>query len=230
MELNKSKTLITHARSEKAKFLNYEIHVIHADEKHDKRGQRCVNGNIGLCVPQQVIKENCSKYMRFGKPIHRMERINDDPYSIVVQYQAEYRGIVQYYRMAYNLHQFGKLKRVMHRSLLKTLAKKFKTTCRRIYRRYRMIVKTDEGIYTVLQVRRKRHNQEPLIARFGGVSLKWNQWVSLDDDKSHSRIWSGRSELIQRLLAQQCELCGVTDHIEVHHIRKLADLKRYKRL
>ena len=43
---------------------------------------------------------------------------------------------------------------------------------------------------------------------------------------SHSRIWSHRSEVVERLLAQKCELCGATDKIEVHHIRKLADLEQ----
>ncbi|MGF1523192.1 MAG: hypothetical protein ACFBSF_12825 [Leptolyngbyaceae cyanobacterium] len=38
--------------------------------------------------------------------------------------------------------------------------------------------------------------------------------------------WSQRSEVTQRLLAQVCELCGATEKIEVHHIRKLADLER----
>ena len=52
------------------------------------------------------------------------------------------------------------------------------------------------------------------------------EWVALDDDISHSRIWSKRSEVIERLLAQECELCGSTDKIEVHHIRKLADVEQ----
>jgi hypothetical protein len=33
-----------------------------------------------------------------------------------------------------------------------------------------------------------------------------------------------RSELLKRLLADTCELCEATENIEVHHIRKLADL------
>ena len=33
-----------------------------------------------------------------------------------------------------------------------------------------------------------------------------------------------RTELVARLLANQCELCGATDDVEVHHIRKLKDL------
>ena len=39
-------------------------------------------------------------------------------------------------------------------------------------------------------------------------------------------ISSNRSELLERLLAQECELCGSKDKIEVHHIRKLSDLVR----
>ena len=38
------------------------------------------------------------------------------------------------------------------------------------------------------------------------------------------QVYGGRTELIKRLLANQCELCGSTKNIEVHHIRKLADL------
>lgn len=35
-----------------------------------------------------------------------------------------------------------------------------------------------------------------------------------------------RNELIHRLLAGQCEICGSTAGLEVHHIRMLADLNR----
>ncbi|HZD01106.1 MAG TPA: RNA-directed DNA polymerase [Actinomycetes bacterium] len=39
------------------------------------------------------------------------------------------------------------------------------------------------------------------------------------------RIWSNRrSELVQRLLADACELCGSTEQVEVHHVRALKDL------
>jgi hypothetical protein len=35
-----------------------------------------------------------------------------------------------------------------------------------------------------------------------------------------------RVELIRRLQASQCELCGSTEKCEVHHVRKLVDIKR----
>ena len=224
LELNKDKTLVTHARCGQANFLGYEIHVLHADDKHDHRGQRCINGSVGLRVPKNVISSHCAKYMRRGKPIHLTSRINNDAYSIVAQYQAEYRGVVQYYRMAYNLHTLNRLKWVMHLSLVKTLAKKFKTTCRQIYHRYKATISTTDGTFKVLQVTRQREPKTPLITHFGGVSLKWNKWVAINDEQQ-SRIWNGRSEVVQRLLAQECELCGSQSNIEVHHIRKLADLE-----
>ena len=226
LELNTEKTLVTHARNQKAKFLGYEIHTLHEDSKHDNRGQRCINGSIGLRIPRHVKQEKCAKYMKRGKPRHMPQRTIDEAYSIVSQYQAEYRGIVQYYRMAYNLHTLSKLKYVTERSLVQTLASKYKTTCAKIYKRYGTKIMTEEGERKVLLVKVERATpKQPLIAHFGGVCLKWNKWVSISDNLTEP-IWSKRSEVVQRLLAQECELCGSHQNIEMHHIRKLTDLKQ----
>lgn len=225
LELNVDKTLITNARSQKAKFLGYEVHILHEDSKHDIRGQRCINGSIGLRVPASVRQEKCKRYMKNGKPRHMPERTIDDAYSIVSQYQSEYRGIVQYYRMAYNLHTLGQLKHTIEVSLVKTLARKYKTTCTKIYRRYGTIIKTDEGDRKVILVKYERKSKPQLVTYFVGVSLKWNRWVSIGEQQAH-RIWSNRSELVERLKAEECELCGSQDRIEVHHIKKLTTLKR----
>ena len=170
-------------------------------------------------------QEKCARYMRRGKPIHLPQRTIDEAYSVVAQYQAEYRGVVQYYRLAYNLHTLSHLKYVMEVSLVKTLANKYKTTCSKIYRRYGAKIDTEEGLRKVLLVTVERKPpKKPLVAYFGGVSLKWNKWAWIND-KPTEPVWSGRSEVVERLLAQECELCGSKEHIEVHHIRKLADLK-----
>src|SRR5262249_49186940 len=137
-----------------------------------------------------------------------------------------YRGVVQYYRMAYNLHTMSKLRYVMEVSLVQTLANKFKTTCPKIYKRYSTKIMTEEGERKVLLVKVDRAApKKPLIAYFGGISLKWNKWVSVNDNLTEP-IWSKRSEVVQRLMAQECELCGLQTNIEVHHIRQLADLKQ----
>ena len=225
LELNDEKTLITHALNQKAKFLGYEIHVLHENSKHDRRGQRCINGSIGLRVPTKVKQEKCAYYMKRGKSKHMPQLTTNTAYSIVAHYQAEYRGIVQYYRMAYNLHILNHLKYVMEVSLVKTLASKFKTTCTKIYQRFKATIETEEGVRKVLLVKieRKRPYQD-LITYFGGISLKWNKWAKINDN--HIPIWSKRSELIDRLLAEKCELCKSQENIAVHHIRKLADIKQ----
>ena len=106
LELSPEKTLITHARTEAARFLGYEIVSQDADDKHCRKvKQRCINGAPGLKVPVDVIRAKCSKYMKHGKPIQRAERLNDSDFTIVAQYQAEYRGVVQYYLRAYNVHR-----------------------------------------------------------------------------------------------------------------------------
>lgn len=223
LDLSEEKTLITHARTEKANFLGYQVHGLHCDTKHTD-GQRSINGSIGLRVPEKVVKSGSARYMKRGKPIHRVERVNDKPYNIISQYQLEYKGLVQYYRMAYNLHTLSALKYTMEVSLVKTLAKKYKTTCSRIYRKYGTTLTLAEGRYKVLQVVVERAGKKPLETHFGAIPLVWNKWAQLDENRE-VRIWSKRSEVVERLLANHCELCGHESPLEMHHVRKLADLQ-----
>jgi hypothetical protein len=225
LALHDEKTLITHARDDKAKFLGYEVHILHSDSKQDRRRQRCINGSVGLRIPRGVRQAKCAQYLRRGKPRHHPQRTIDDAYSIVAQYQAEYRGLVQYYRRAYNLHTLNMLKHVMEVSMVRTLANKYRTTCTKIYQRYGATIHTDDGPYKVIRVTVKRPPpKKPLTAYFGGLSLQANKWASINEQPTKP-IWNGRSELVERLLAQACELCGSQQHIEVHHVRKLADLQ-----
>lgn len=227
LELSKEKTLITQARTEAARFLGYAIVTLDANDKHDHRGQRCINGVLGLKVPVEVIKEKCSRYMQRGKPIHRAERLADTDFSIITQYQTEYRGFVQYYLLAFNVHRLWQLHWVMEVSLVKTLANKFRTKASQIYQRYRHTIATRHGNLRVLEVRVDRgKTKKPLIARFGGIELRWQKHAGLEDQPK--RVYSGlRSEVVQRLLAQQCELCKTEEGpFQVHHVRKLADLDR----
>ena len=79
---------------------------------------RSISASIGLKVPPTVVSEaRPSPYLTDGKPIHRPERLNDDAFSIVARYDPEYRGLVEYYRMAYNLHSLNRLRWVMETSL-----------------------------------------------------------------------------------------------------------------
>lgn len=224
LELSEAKTLITHARTCAGRFLGYEIVTLHNDRKLDQRGHRSINGQIGLKVPTDVVREKCERYLRHGKPIHRGELIHDSVFSIVAQYQQEYRGIVEYYRLALNLHKLNRLNWLMERSLTQTLAHKQRISVRTIYRRYRAVINTDTGPHPVLQVTLERKpEQKPLVARWGGISLARNNRAVLND--APLQICGPRTELERRLLADQCELCCSSENIQVHHVRALKDLQ-----
>jgi group II intron reverse transcriptase/maturase len=79
LELSQSKTLITHATSQAARFLGYEIRAQHSDTKIS-RNRRAVNGAIGLFVPKTVIRQRCALYMSKGKPAQRGALLHDDDF------------------------------------------------------------------------------------------------------------------------------------------------------
>ena len=224
LELSREKTLITHATSQAAKFLGYELVIQKSNDKLDPNGRRAVNGIVGLRVPAKVIEQHCRAYMRGGKPTHRAELLNDADFTIVSRYQSEFRGVVQYYLMAQNVCHFGRLQWVMGQSLLRTLTAKHQTTYRKMRRRYKSTVQTEHGERACLKVVEQRgEGKRPLVAQFGGIPLKRKRQVVLVDQQPQ-RYRVDRNELLQRLLADECELCGSTVDVEVHHVRALHDL------
>jgi len=237
LSLSKEKTLITHARSKAAKFLGYEVTILHDDRKRSRvrRGntqrsfdQRSINAGIGLRIPRAVLLDKCARYMKRGKPTHRSELEQESDFTIISTYQLEYRGIVEYYRMAYNLHTLTRLQGVMQESLAKTLALKYKTSLRKIYKKYQTEMMEEGKRYKVFQVIVPREGKKPLVATWGGITLTWDIGATIEDRLP--RKWNSRSELEKRLLAQVCEVCEATSRttqIEVHHIRALKDLSTY---
>jgi hypothetical protein len=63
-----------------------------------------------------------------------------------------------------------------------------------------------------------------LVARWGGIPLRWKKTATLNDQPA--LIAWRTTELLERLLAEECELCGSREEIEVHHVRALKDLVR----
>jgi hypothetical protein len=229
LDLSEEKTLIMYARTGAAKFLGYQIVAQHADDKLDRRGQRQVNEAIGLRVPKEVIEQKCANYVRKGKPAQRAEILADSDYSIINKYQAEYRGVDQYYLLAHNVGWFNKVQWVTETSLLKTLAGKHKSSVVAMARKYKATTETANSPRKCLKVVVQRENgKKPLVAQFGGIPLQRRQDTILVDHAPQLYM-TNRSELLQRVLADTCELCGSQKQVEVHHIRKLADLEKPRR-
>jgi group II intron reverse transcriptase/maturase len=225
LELSESKTLVTHATSQAARFLGYEIRAQHADAKIT-RNRRAVNGAIGLFVPRTVIRERCARYMSKGKPALRGPLLHDEDFTIVAKYGSEFRGFVQYYLLAQDVFRLELLRWVMETSMLKTLAGKHKSTVTKMARRYKAAVDTPDGRRTCFQVTVQRDKgKKPLVARFGGIPLK-RQRTAVITDRNPIMATARRNELIHRLLAGQCEMCEGREGLQVHHVRKLADLNK----
>jgi group II intron reverse transcriptase/maturase len=225
LELSEPKTLITHATSQAARFLSYEIRTQRTDTKITQ-GRRAVNGVVGLFVPRDVIRDRCARYMSKGKPALRGQLLHDEDYTIVAKYGSEYRGFVQYYLLAQDVFRLEKLRWVMETSMLKTLAGKHKSTVAKMARKYKASIDTPDGSRTCFQDTVHRdQGRKPLVARFGGIPLTRKRTAVLTDLKPIMATVKG-NELIRRLVAGRCELCEERTGLQVHHIRKLADLNK----
>ncbi|MBZ9645603.1 reverse transcriptase/maturase family protein, partial [Streptomyces sp. PSKA30] len=84
-------------------------------------------------------------------------------------------------------------------------------------------IDTPNGPRVCFEARIERKNRKPLVARFGGVPLQRQRTAELAD-REPVRVDYPQKELIARLLADTCEICGSKGNVQVHHVRALADL------
>jgi hypothetical protein len=147
--------------------------------------------------------------------------------QIVDVYQQRFRGIAEYYKFATDRNTLSHLKFVMEVALTKTLANKFKTTVSSIYKKYRGKRLVEGYPYRVLVVEVPTKTGIRSIY-WGGIPLKVikPENETLDDTIGpRNFVYHSHTDLIQRLQANECEICGSQENCEVHHIRKLSDLK-----
>jgi hypothetical protein len=233
VEMSESKTLITHARTEHAQFLGYAISIYHADDKLSPRAgtltkTRSINGHVRLGIPYGRVDEWAKRYQRNGKPTHEAALLHYPDAQIIEIYQQRFRGIAEYYKYATDRRQLGKLKHVMEIALTKTLAHKFKVSVPCIYRKYKATCMVDGYTYKTLPVEIPTQSGTRIIY-WGAIPLKT---IKPGTDKINDNLiqpnWTSNShtDLIKRLLANECELCGSHQDCQVHHIHKLSDLKR----
>jgi hypothetical protein len=225
LELNPGKTLVTHARTRAARYLGYEIITQHSETKIT-RGRRSINGTIALRVPLDVITAKSAPHLRRGKPEARTAMCNLDDYDIVKTYAAEYRGIVQYYLLATDVWRLTRLRWAAETSMLKTLAAKHKSAVTATATKHKTVVETPHGKRACFQARVDRDGKQPLVARFGGIPLVRKKDATLIDRVPDRPVTYPFKELTVRLRKGRCELCEEPGKVQVHQIRKLAQLNQ----
>lgn len=235
LQLSDSKTLITHGRSQHAHFLGYAISTYHSDNKLSQRGEtrtyaRSINGVIRLGIPYGLCDEKGKAYYENGKIVSERKLVDNTIPHIINTYQRRFQGLVEYYKYAVDLHRLGKLKYTMEIALVKTLSHKLRIRVSEVYRRFHSTMTVNGQSYKTLE-----YSLETAKGRrtyhWGAIPLKTVSAFQTPLNDNHSQIENYQyvekhSDLITRLRANECEICGAKTDCEVHHVRKLADLKK----
>lgn len=238
LELSEEKTLITHITSEKVRFLGYEIQKAHNNTvvTRSKNGQkkRAINGGLKLLVPTDVINMKLKKFMKNGIPIHVPERIDDPILNTLTTYNAEIRGLYNYYRLATDVSKkVDRFKHYHYTSLLKTIARKEQISIKQVLNKYGVSVERRLGTGTrkILGVTYETAEGTKTRTYFNEPLCKIDIPYSGKEKNGVVGItYLPRYQILDRYNANKCELCGYAsnkqDEFEIHHIRKLKDIKQ----
>jgi len=229
LTLSQEKTHITHARTQAARFLGYEIITAWDNDKlslNRGRKARNLNATIQLRVPRDIRTKWIGRYTRKGKPHSFGGYIELSDYEIVETFGAQLRGLVHYYALANNIGTaLSHVRWVCMESARKTLAAKHKIRQpARTYQKYYHPRNTTEWRH--IQVCIERDGKAPLIAKCGETPLLTRETTYTKNAIPLPVISGTKSELLTRLLKGECELCGRTTDLEAHHTNKLKNLQK----
>ena len=230
LELSEEKTLITHT-GKSAKFLGYEITVTRDNhQRRDVRGclRRTYGKRVRLNVSMATLRDKLLEYgameikLRNGKevwkPKCRSGLIFNDDLEILDRYNRETVGFCNYYLIANNCVVLHNFRYIMEYSMYKTFAGKYRSTVRKINKKYRL-----NKLFTV------KYEQQGVIKSrtFYKTSFKrrTTAFNGSCDIEPYSIADVSRTNLTDRLKAEKCELCGATGKLIMHHVRNLKDLK-----
>jgi len=233
LEMSETKTKITHT-GDKARFLGYDITVSRSQELRKSAGGYKLRSNAGvvkLLVPREKwvgklleysaikIKINENGKERFVA-LHRGKLVNKSDIEILATYNAEVRGLYNYYAIANDASKIGRFGNVMKYSMYKTFACKYKTNVHEIKRRYcvgdlfTVAYDTKAGRKTTTFYR-DGYKRKETATKFDNVS-------ELPEYSKYTKT----NTLKQRVERHTCELCGKDcRNLEIHQVKKLKDLK-----
>ena len=153
-------------------------------------------------------------------PRHRTALIYLSDIEILSTYNAEIRGIYNYFCLASNTNVLNSFMYVMRYSLFKTLAAKYQSSIAKILRKYK------QNREFVIPYETKHGTNYRLLYNEGLPQKKLTNKSSKIDSLPDTIIYKARTELTQRLLANKCEWCGNgKGRMEVHHVKKVKNLK-----
>ncbi len=236
IQLSQEKTLITHSKN-RARFLGYDIKISHDNSttKFTASGhkQRTRSMCCELLLPHEVWRNKLIEYKALKidsntgkwKSTHRSYLLPNDDLEILSIYNAEIKGLYNYYRLVNDVYKLNYFKHIMEYSMYKTFAGKYNSSVKKIISKYSI-----NGIFGV----RYETTKGKKISFFYDDGFKKQDFISKEDTidvfPTERNIIYNRTSLIERLLAEQCEWCGKSNiPLQIHHVKKLKDLEGKKR-
>lgn len=230
MELSDEKTYITHSNTP-ARFLGYNIKIRRSNViKPTAQGmtKRTMNYKTELTIP---LKDKIEKFLFDHKvveirncelsPCKRSALICLTDVEIVDSYNAEIRGICNYYTLASNYSMLSYFSYLMEYSCLKTLAAKHKTTISSIKERY----KDGHGNWGIPYENKSGKKKMMYLTSYS----KCKNNVIIKDSIVNTTMYHQHTTTTfeSRLKKKVCELCGSSDsaEYEIHHVNKVKNLK-----
>lgn len=234
MELSDEKTLITHS-SNAARFLGYDIR-IRRDETTKIVGglpRRALNNQTELLIPLQdkimsfLFSHSIIKQHEDGtiEPVKQTQLVCLTPLEIIETYNAELRGICNYYGIASNFGDLSYFAYLMEYSCLKTLGGKHRMTISKIKQKY----SDGHGRWAIPYTTKKGPSRR-YFANYHDSKVNAKSFKLTCQDNIHGKCLQYRhsvNSLESKLKTKQCELCGSTtaERYELHHVHKVKDLK-----
>jgi group II intron reverse transcriptase/maturase len=230
LELSTEKTLITHATN-RVRFLGYDIvrwkgtRIRRTPTIFGARTKRMTEYQLALLLPHD---KSVSFVKKYGNPqtwhgTHRKLLLSLSELEILMIYNAEIRGFLGYYALADNVKLVANsILWMTTSSFLRTLANKRQSTLKKVARS----LKRGPNRYVVtLKGEGKPTRNYELVS--STRQLKKGKVTYRNPDLiPNTQMYAGRTELGKRLLANRCEWCGTQNGLmEVHHVRKLGNLK-----
>ena len=232
LELSEEKTLITNSK-DKARFLGYDVTVCNDNSLAKVKGRgttRIYTNKIKLYLPKdkwigKLLNYGVLKVMskpeqkEVWKPLQRDEYIFLPPHEIVRKYNAQIRGIYNYYRLASNVSVLNKFYYVMEYSMYKTLAAKYRITMTKAKlkftkdREFKVPYKTKKGTKYAIFYNKGFRKVKSALGSYTDIIPEYEQM-------------NKPKELFFRYKANVCEMCSAyVSSVKVYQVKNMSDIK-----
>jgi len=226
LEMSLEKTKITHAGKEKVFFLGYDIYSPTPKESMFEKGKinkvkkRASHVSIYIDAPyyrikkrlveEKILEEKNGKWL-INAVLHW---VNYNHAEILYRYNWIIKGYLNYYSHVNNLYIFHKIiNLILVHSCALTLGRKLKLRSRKkVFKKFGKILTDPKSNLTLNIPSNYQSNTKDYRINHKNDPLKILKW----------------SVRTQHLLEGPCVGCGATRNIEIHHVKKLVNIKRDK--